>query len=225
MATMTEWARKEVELACKKENPDRKDWQFDYGCACYESALKAFECLMEDGHSGMSFGFTKNILIRLMDGNPLTPIEDTEDAWNMVEFDRYEFTSYQCKRKSSLFKDVYADGTIKYKDVDRFLCFDMESHSTYSSGLVSRVIDEMFPITMPYCPGRPWRVNCLGFLTDKRNGDFDTVGIFTILVDEVKEDISRFFKLDNWCDRDWVEITKEEFEERKLNRIDGEKEK
>lgn len=29
---MTEWAKREVEIACKKENPNRKDEEFDYGC-------------------------------------------------------------------------------------------------------------------------------------------------------------------------------------------------
>ena len=65
--SMLDWAKKEVEIACKRENPDRKDGEWDYCCACYESALKAYESLCNDGHSGYSFGFTKNILIRLMD--------------------------------------------------------------------------------------------------------------------------------------------------------------
>ena len=34
--SMLEWAKREVEIACKNENPDRKEGEFDYGCACYE---------------------------------------------------------------------------------------------------------------------------------------------------------------------------------------------
>ena len=49
--TMIEWARREVELACNREKPDRKEGEWDYGCACYESALKAYESLAEDSHS------------------------------------------------------------------------------------------------------------------------------------------------------------------------------
>lgn len=74
--SMTSWAEREVELACKKENPERKEGEFDYGCACYESALKAFKSLMEDGHSGTSIHLTKNILVNLIEGKVLTPIED-----------------------------------------------------------------------------------------------------------------------------------------------------
>lgn len=54
MSNMLDWAKREVEIACKKENPNRKEGEFDYGCACYESALKAFESLCDDGHSGFS---------------------------------------------------------------------------------------------------------------------------------------------------------------------------
>lgn len=78
----SDWAKREVELACKRENPNKKPGEFDYGCACYESALKALNSLAEDGHSGFSMSITKQILNRLIDGKPLTPIEDTDDVWN-----------------------------------------------------------------------------------------------------------------------------------------------
>ena len=101
---MKEWAKKEVELACKHENPDRKEGEFDYGCACYESALKAFNSLCDDGHSGFSIKMTQAILNRLIDGQPLTPIEDTDDAWNKCPRIEDGPEIYQCKRMSSLFK-------------------------------------------------------------------------------------------------------------------------
>lgn len=68
---MKSWAEREVEIACKHENPDRKEGEWDYGCACYESALKAFKSLMEDGHSGFSIAMTKHILNRLIDHKPV----------------------------------------------------------------------------------------------------------------------------------------------------------
>ena len=82
MGDILDWAKKEVEIACNKENPDRKENEFDYGCACYASALKAFESLYNDNHSGYSIKITQMILNRLIDGYPLTPIEDTNDIWN-----------------------------------------------------------------------------------------------------------------------------------------------
>ena len=110
--SLQEWAKNEVEIACKRESPDRKEGEFDYGCACYESALKAFESLCEDGHSGMSIGFTKQILNRLIDGKPLTPIEDTEEMWKRSWTDE-KGKHYQCSRMSSLFKTVTPNGEIK----------------------------------------------------------------------------------------------------------------
>ena len=40
-SSMERWAENEVAIACRREKPDRKDGEWDYGCACYESALKA----------------------------------------------------------------------------------------------------------------------------------------------------------------------------------------
>lgn len=71
MSNMLDWAKRKVEIACKKENPNRKEGEFDYGCACYESALKAFESLCDDGHSGFSIKMAQTILNRLLDGETI----------------------------------------------------------------------------------------------------------------------------------------------------------
>ena len=91
------WAENEVKIACH-----RKGDEFDYGCASYESALKAFKTLCKDEHSGASIMFTKAILNRMITGKPLTPIEDTEDVWNEVHGRKDASKHYQCKRMSSL---------------------------------------------------------------------------------------------------------------------------
>ena len=109
----SDWAAREVALASKKEresSEDKDDW--DYGVACYESALRAYRSLERDGHSGMSIQITKSILNRLIDGKCLTPIEDDPDIWTKVEFGENDpIQHFQCKRMSSLFKDVAEDGT------------------------------------------------------------------------------------------------------------------
>lgn len=96
--SILDWARKEVEIACRKENPDRKEGEFDYGCACYESALKAFESLCGDEHSGFSIKMTQSILNRLIDGKALTPVEDMDDIWNECSRTEDDIRVYQCKR-------------------------------------------------------------------------------------------------------------------------------
>lgn len=212
--SMTEWAKREVEIAYKRENPDRKEGEWDYGCACYKSALKAYESLCEDGHSGCSFGITKNILMRLCDGLPLTPIEDTDDIWDDVScMGNDEYDTYQCKRMSSLFKKVYNDGTVKYNDVERCKGVDIDSGWCYGGGLVDRIIDEMYPIEMPYMPAAgKYKVYTTDLLTDSKNGDFDTVTILYVKTPSGdKIDINRYFKE---SENGWKEIDREEYIER-----------
>ena len=214
--SMLDWAKREVEIACAREKAlSTEDGDWDYGCGCYQSALKAFKSLCEDGHSGYSIGITKYILNRLIEGKPLTPIEDTPDVWN----DRTSINDdgsmcYQCGRMSSLFKDVSADGTVTYNDVDRVICFDINNPNlTYHNGFVSNIINEMYPITMPYMPGEPFYVAREDFLTDPKNGDFDTMGVLYFKQGDRKQNINRFFKE---TETSWDEITKEEHLERKL---------
>ncbi len=214
--SMTDWAENEVRIACERERAESKtpEGEWDYGCACYESALKAYKCLMEDGHSGMSFSITRQILNRLMRGQPLTPIEDTEDVWNFICVNEDGSEGYQCKRMSSLFKDVYPDGTVKYKDVDRYyVTYAENSNTTWKNGFVMRIIDELFPITMPYIPGEPIKVVCEEFLVDPKNGDYDTVGILYAMKDGEKTAINRFLAEK---DGKMVEIQETEYQKRKL---------
>lgn len=191
--SMDLWAENEVKLACEHE----KSGDDGDGCACYRSALKAFDSLMEDGHSGMSIGITRNILDRLITGKPLIPIVDTDDIWNAgVSFEKNGEKSIQCKRMSSLFKDIKEDGSISYNDVARTVCVNVNNpNSTYHSGLADKIVDEMFPITMPYMPStKPFYVYCEDFLYDTENGDFDTVGVFYVITPNGKKiAINRFF--------------------------------
>lgn len=217
---LVDWAKKEVELACKRENPNIKldengmPTEFDYGCSCYGSALKAYKSLLEDNHSGMSIMITKGILNRLIEGKCLTPIEDTEDVWNDISRESGK-TKYQCKRMSSLFKDVLDDGTVEYHDVDRTTLEDQKG-MTWHSGNASRLIDEMFPITMPYFPAnKPYRVYSEEFLVDPKNGDYDTWALLYIETPEgEKIELNQY-----WCEKDGkaIQITKEEYEDRKAH--------
>lgn len=214
-SNMEIWAEREVEIACKHEAPDRKPGEWDYGCACYESALKAFRSLCEDGHSGFSVGMTKQILNRLIDGKPLTPIEDMDDAWTPAFKRKNVGWVKQHKRMSSLFKTVNFDGSVSYSDVNRICGVNIDSPDvSYHSGLVSKIIEEMYPITMPYIPeNNPFMVYCEEFLTDRKNGDFDTVGIlYVIKPDGERVEINRYFKEG---ERDFIEIASCEYEMRR----------
>ena len=147
--SLKDWAKKEVEVACKRENPNWDGKSFDYGCSCYMSALKAFESLCDDGHSGYSFSVTRNILKKLLDNRPLTPITD-EDFVNQTSiYDDKE--EYQCPRMSSLFKTVYEDGSVEYSDVNRAYSFDAEfPDDTFTCGFDTNFLNKLIPITLPY---------------------------------------------------------------------------
>lgn len=218
------WAEKEVEIAKQRIMADCQGNDIDYDCGCCSSALKAFKSLIEDSHSGTSIMITKQLLNRLIDSKPLTPIEDTEDVWNditEIQSNAGEKASYQCRRLSSLFKDVYPDGTVKYDDINRCYCVSIRnSGDTYHSNLVSRIFYELVPpITMPYYPKKAIAVYTDTFLTDKKYGDFDTVGIFyAIQPDNEKIQINRFFKA---SDDGWAEIDEHEYKIREKGRIDN----
>ena len=227
--SMLEWAKDEVAIAIKRERGDKPEGEWDYGCACYDSAMRAFESLLGDGHSGMSIGFTKNILNRLIDGKPLTPIEDTEDVWNVCSRgENGGVATYQCKRMSSLFKDVYPDGTVKYHDNNRCYCTNEENpHVSWHNGFVAKIYNEMYPLTLPYMPNsRPDVIVCDELLTDRKNGDYDTLAILYIKkADGERVEVNRYFKENEVS---FTEISLEEYKERQRlqeERIKSEAEK
>jgi len=202
---MKEWARNEVKRACEKENPNWNGKTFDYGCSCYQSALKAYEVLCDDKHSGFSFYATVQILRRLCSGKPLTAIEDIPENWNEISNESGE-TVFQSKRESSLFKNVYEDGRTTYNDNDRVVCrFIGDSTVLFHNNLCTKVIDQMFPITLPYYPAiNPYKVFC-----EENTGAQQVMAVlYVITPDFERVEINRFFDVTAGC----KEITKEQYE-------------
>ena len=229
------WAENEVRLACKRENPnydfDNPDeYPFDYGCECYRSALNAYNALSMDGHSGFSWNETVKILNDLCNGRPLTAIHDEDffDDWpggkcypiesEEVLKDRGLKSNLQCPRMSSLFREETLDGKVSYHDVDRYIYINIEcSSDTYHS--CGAIIDEMFPISMPYLPSREkYEIYEQSFLVNPENGDYDTKGIIYIKTPSgEKIDIGKYY---TEVDNSWKEITREEYDKLLEKRID-----
>lgn len=215
--SMKEWAEREIDIACKRERGLDKDGDsFDYGVACYKSAMKAFNSLIEDGHSGMSIGITKQILNRLIEGKPLTPIVDNWaiDIWNELYpvDDNKDYKTYQCNRMSSLFKYLYEDGTVKYSDIDRVVGVNINNPKcVFSSALTRNIVDEMFPIQLPYYPGiKPYKVYCEDFASDPSNGDYDTEAIFYIETPEGDTiTVDKFYHFINGVHK--IEISRDDY--------------
>ena len=219
-----EWAENEIRLAMEREKADggkSDDGLLAYACGCYESALKAYKALEADGHSGMSWGFTKSILTRLMDDKPLTPIEDTDDAWSEITDKREDFTEYQCKRYPALFKTVWDDGKVEYDDNNRIVFEDKYTLSTFSFGFGKQILRQYIPpITLPYMPDRPYIGVTVDFLLHPENGDFDHFGIEKLICpDGTVKNLNEFWYFPNEGDK--KKLHPREFWKRYERRIKG----
>jgi len=218
---MFTWAENEVALAIKRERlASGAVTGFDYGSTCYTSALKALKSLNKDGHSGFSIDLTRDILNRLITCTPLTPIYDTEDNWDVIYEEPNGDICLQCSRMSALFKYISIDGSVRYADNNQYIAINKHSGVSFHSGLISNIIQEMYPITMPYMPTtNPIKVYCEDLLTDPKNGDFDTEGVlYIVLPDGERINIDRYFKedVDKNNNFKWTEIGLYEWVDRKV---------
>lgn len=213
--SMKEFAENEVELVLKNERvyefkEKGLDGALGNDADCYRSALKAFNTIFDDALCGQDIELTKDILCRLLDGKPLTPIEDTKDIWKDIThidstlYLQEQHETYQCKRMPSLFKHVYRDESMKfssksrveYIDVDLFCCINIhDENDIYRLSLVSNVLYDMFPITMPYYPTKKFKVYC------EEKCNYYTGVYYVITPDDVKIEINRFFYLNNEIDK------------------------
>lgn len=194
------WAKNEMDILKEKDDSE-------YACACYASALKAYESMLGDKHSGASFGYSKNLLKRLLDGKPLSPITNEDFC------DARLGHSEQCERMSSLFKKVDGKGNITISDVDRVVCVNYENRSDqFSCGWITDLIDMMFPINFPYYPStRPYTVYVSSFSIDGKD-DFDTEHVHYVETPDGKTvEIERYYKYDDGVRQ---EISKTEYFDR-----------
>jgi len=146
-----DWAKEEIKFYIDDMTKDNKeDGWTDYIKCAAESALKAYESLLDDGHSGMSIDIAKHILNKLIDGKSLTPIQDIPEVWNskVNSYDDSVIELYQCKRNTAVFKHILKDGSVYYSDNNRIIFYD--NNIPWHSGPVCRYIEKLYPMTMPY---------------------------------------------------------------------------
>ena len=210
------WAKREVELAKNEALKSGSDnCSTHYICECLNSALKAFNSLREDGHSGASMEQTLMFLQRLVRGFPLTPIyEDT--TWVKSNVSESGTITYQCARMTSLFKDVDREGNITYSDVHRVVCVnkdDLQAPVWYN-GFVSKIVNSIYPIKFPYYTSSDPIIAYVSEHTTSVTEDFDTMCIDSVKLDNGETvDVKRFFKEDT-DSNSWVEIDEEEYTSR-----------
>lgn len=158
-----------------------KDEQ-EYMRMCCDSALKAYKCLIEDAHSGMSIGFTKNILMDLIDGRPLVAIQNEPDDW-VYKFSRGNKLFFAHKKYNSLSKKMDVNGNVlSYTDTHRLECVNVDNGVHYYNGFLNNVLHDLFPIQFPYAPPKkPFKMIVKNILANPDHGDFDAMKIMSIV--------------------------------------------
>ena len=210
------WAKREVELAKNEALKSGADnCSAHYICECLNSALKAFNSLREDGHSGASMEQMLMFLQRLVRGLPLTPI-DEDTTWVKSSVSESGTITYQCARMTSLFKDVDREGNITYSDVNRVVCVNKDDPQApvWYNGFVSRVVNSIYPIKFPYYTSSDPIIAYVSKHTTSLSEDFDTMCIDSVKLDNGETvELKRFFKEDPNINS-WVEIDEEEYNRR-----------
>lgn len=198
------------EIKAEGEEPQEIDY-FDYTGECYKSALKAFKSVCDDGHSGLSHSITSRILKRMLDGLPLEEIQETDFTEDDMGWTEDDGTKHiMCDKMFSLWKIIRPDGKVTYSDQDRAIGVNVDNNYTFSAKISTDIIDELYPITMPYYPGgRQYKVFIKDFLVYSENVDFDTQAILYIETPKgEKIQINKFYHEKN---RKMVEITEDEY--------------
>ena len=203
-----------------KENTD--SFGREYKMGCINSALKAYCSLCADGHSGYSISETMAFLRRMVNHLPLTPLTEDESEWNEISDDE-DGRLFQSTRCPNVFKTVSSNGTT-YRDINRVVKLDLETGLEWSNGWVTKMVDERFPITMPYMPsGKRFVVECREFDSKNANpGMYDTVLISRIVPTECNGEpieVNKMYKeaTDEKGRSTLVEIDENEYGERYAN--------
>ena len=210
------WAKREVELAKNEALKSGSDnCSAHYICECLNSALKAFNSLREDGHSGASMEQMLMFLQRLVRGLPLTPI-DEDTTWVKSSVSESGTITYQCARMTSLFKDVDREGNITYSDVNRVVCVNKDDPQApvWYNGFVSKIVNSIYPIKFPYYTSSDPIIAYVSQHTTSVTEDFDTMCIDSVKLNNGETvEVKKFFKEDTNTNS-WVEIDEEEYNRR-----------
>lgn len=210
--SMSDWAEREVEIVLENLKKSIKESDdFKYSKSIYYDALKVYKLIMRQRHSGYSFGVLRHILKKLLNEMPLSPITGADTEWITFDFMNVSGDKqiFQNIRRYSLFKEVYKDGTVKYDDTNRIVCLDIKNNERYCTRAITDIVNEMFPITMPYEPdSEPYKI-----LTDRICKDKDMGFIVYSVVTPKGEtiDINKFFIRHN---NEFTELTEFEFSKR-----------
>jgi hypothetical protein len=118
-----------------------------------ECVLELLRVFSKQGHSGFSAPYCVDLFSKLAKYKIMTPLSGDDSEWNEVGPGcgsiENEYTVFQNNRASNVFKEVYADGSVTYNDIDAIVYVD-PGNSSYTSGR-SRS-DPRGAVVFPYTP-------------------------------------------------------------------------
>lgn len=210
MKYLLDWARKELALGLCDSLNQEPEGEWNYKTSCYEVAEYLYEKMFVNDPQGYGLNYTMDILQRLVNSQPLTPIEDEESTW--VEFytpasdNDDDIVIYQCARMPYLLKYLYFNGKVEYEDLLYTAAVNIaDSSDIYSSAMVNEIVSAIFPIQFPYYPEDPILVYCSEF---KLNGSTYFGILYADKPKEARHEINRFFKSfeDNYVEVDELDF-------------------
>ena len=188
------------------------------------------EIIKIDGYHHMSMMEIASFLFSFAYQKPISEIKDLDSEWILKPNHDDHMMIYQSIRCPSLSKYVnLITGEVTYSDSDRIQCYGVASFPIYGffSVLTNSIINEMFPITMPYLPnpfGEKIRVIVDGHLYNYKNDSFDTVAILYCMHPYgIRREINRYFKMSEKPRFGWIQIGKFEYLWRKFFKISYER--
>ena len=166
---------------------------------------------------------TKELLNKLVNREPLTPIVDEDNIWGRVSLDD-NYKTYQCSRLTSLFKEVYNDGAIKYFDVNGYELYNLDptlpkNDGACYNGFVNSVMDDLYPLEMPYAaPLKKPAVYFARFVSREESENIMIIGIISMVEPDGNHiKINKFYKFDD--DSTPTPISRKEYYKRRKTAI------
>lgn len=201
------WAENEIAIAKKNT-----DW---YMNAAIDSAMRAFRCLCEDKHSGLSIQIAQEILNRLIDQLPLTELKDTDEF--PIAYKDANATIYQASRCSAVMKTIRAPANAssgKWIDVGAQIFWIDVGDKIYNEDqncIVEAVHHETDPIVFPYFPDS----NPIQYLVDTVMEGSNVIAVHVIrrirAFGRISEPVDKYYRYVEDTSR-IEEFDKEEFE-------------
>jgi hypothetical protein len=207
----------EYERACKYGNSVTKE--------ALDDAVSMFKVLFSKHQSKQHLVLVKGLLNRMTSGLPLSPIT-MEDFDNTVASEIRGELKHTCARYEALTATKKSEGTeFTYSDSKRVVFYDqslinqeetssivdiLHSRANYPS-IALKLVDDLFPITLPYMPGDTYEVfgSSYSFKLAK-GGEPDLVEI-----DFIKTPNGQLVKVDQYYrktrDGKYVEVDLENF--------------